>query len=137
VLWLDGTHHRFVEEVGAMNVMFVYEDKVITPKLSGSILPGVTRDSILKLGQVLGLAISEEQIACDTILADARSGKLREMFGCGTAAAVTPVDALIADGETVPISGRQIGETTMRIKNRLLDIQHGAVEDPFKWRLEV
>lgn len=137
VLWLDGIEHRFVEEVGAMNVMFVYGDRIVTPRLTGSILPGVTRDSILTLGRSLGLAMSEEKIDIADILNDARSGRLLEMFGCGTAAAVTPVDALISDGESIPISGRKIGETTMKIKNALLDIQHGAAEDPFHWRLEV
>lgn len=137
VLWLDAVHHRNVEEVGAMNVMFVYGSRIVTPELTGSILPGVTRNSIIRLASHLGYQISEEKISIDDVLSDARSGKLTEVFGCGTAAVVSPVNALITDKETFQIADGKPGAVSLKLKNTLIDIQSGAIEDPFGWRYEI
>jgi branched-chain amino acid aminotransferase len=134
VLWLDAFEHKYAEEVGAMNIMFVYEDAIITPALTGSILPGITRASIIELARSLGYTLREERVDVDQVVRDAKSGRLKEVFGCGTAAVISPVDAFI-DGETiVPINNRQIGEVSTRLKNALTDIQFGRAADPFGWR---
>ena len=98
VLWLDGVHRRYVEEVGAMNMFFAYEDVVVTAPLTGSILNGVTRDSVLKLAGSMGFKVEERQIDINELMADIRSGKLKEAFGSGTAAVITPVGALCLQG---------------------------------------
>jgi branched-chain amino acid aminotransferase len=134
VLWLDAIHHKYVEEVGAMNIMFVYENYIVTPPLSGTILPGVTRSSIIELARSLGYTVKEERVDIDQVLADAKSGKLREVFGCGTAAVISPVDALLDGNETVAINNREIGKVSTHLKNSLMDIQFGRAADPFGWR---
>ena len=98
VLWLDGVERKYVEEVGSMNMMFAYGNKIVTPALNGSILPGITRDSILTLARQLGYEVSEERLAIADIFADAKSGKLTEAFGTGTAAVISPVGELCMDG---------------------------------------
>ena len=94
VLWLDGVHRRYIEEVGAMNMFFAYDDVVVTAPLTGSILNGVTRDSVLTLAGSLGFKVAERQIDIDDLMADIRAGKIKEAFGSGTAAVITPVGAL-------------------------------------------
>jgi branched-chain amino acid aminotransferase len=134
VLWLDAVSRRYVEEVGAMNIMFVYDNCIITPPLTGTILPGVTRSSIIELARSLGYTVKEERIDINEILADAESGKLREVFGCGTAAVVSPVDAFVDGDRIVPINNRQVGKVSTHLKNSLMDIQFGRANDPFGWR---
>ena len=137
VLWLDAFEHKYVEEVGAMNVMFAYGNKIITPALSGSILPGITRNSLLTLAASLGFEIVETRVNMDTVLADAQSGLLTEAFGCGTAAVISPIDALIDDNGTVEINKRVVGPVAMQLKKALLDIQTGHAPDPFGWRVKI
>lgn len=137
VLWLDALERRFVEEVGAMNIMFVYEDKIITPALTGSILPGVTRNSLVTLARSLGLTVEELKVDVNQVLSDAKSGKLREAFGCGTAAVITPIDAFCDDGGVIPVNNKQIGSVTLQLKKALLDIQTGLAQDPFGWRTNI
>jgi branched-chain amino acid aminotransferase len=134
VLWLDAIEHKYVEEVGAMNIMFVYENHIITPPLAGTILPGVTRSSIIELARSLGYTVQEERIAIDEALADAQNGKLREVFGCGTAAVVSPVDAFMDGDKTITINNREVGKVSTHLKNALMDIQFGRAKDPFGWR---
>jgi branched-chain amino acid aminotransferase len=134
VLWLDATNRQYVEEVGAMNIMFVYENAIVTPPLMGTILPGVTRSSIIELARSLGYTVKEERIDINQVLADAESGKLREVFGCGTAAVVSPVDAFIDGERVVAINNRQVGKVSTHLKNALMDIQFGRASDPFGWR---
>lgn len=134
VLWLDAIEHEYVEEVGAMNVMFVYGNEIITPALTGSILPGVTRNSILTLAAHLGYQVSEQRISIDKIIADARSGILTEVFGCGTAAVISPIHSFIFDTETVTINEGKIGAVTQTLKSALIGIQSGEATDPFGWR---
>ncbi len=137
VLWLDAINHRYVEEVGAMNIMFVYEDCIVTPPLSGTILPGVTRSSIIELARSLGYTVKEERIDINQAIADAQSGKLKEVFGCGTAAVISPVDAFMDADRTIAINNREIGKVSTHLKNALMDIQFGKAKDPFGWRKTV
>lgn len=133
VLWLDAIHGKYIEEVGAMNICFVYGDKIVTPKLSGSILPGITRDSILQLAPTLGYSVSEEQLDIETILADIKSGKITEAFGCGTAAVISPVGQLCWKGQDYFINDNQAGEVSRNLYDELTGIQYGTREDKFGW----
>ncbi|GAA6171059.1 branched-chain amino acid aminotransferase [Colwellia sp. KU-HH00111] len=134
VLWLDAVEGRFIEEVGAMNICFVYEGKtIVTPKLSGSILPGITRDSILKLAPTLGYEVSEAQLDIETILADIDSSKITEVFGCGTAAVVSPVGKLGFKGAEHIINNNETGPVSKHIYDELTGIQYGTREDKFGW----
>jgi branched-chain amino acid aminotransferase len=133
VLWLDAIHGKYIEEVGAMNICFVYGDRIVTPKLSGSILPGITRDSILKLAPTLGYSISEEQLDIEVILADIKSGKITEAFGCGTAAVISPVGKLCFKDVDYLINDNQAGEVSRNLYDELTGIQYGIREDKFGW----
>ena len=133
VLWLDGVHKRFVEEVGAMNMFFVYADRVVTASLAGSILNGITRDCVLKLADSLGFKVEERPIDIDELMADIRSGKVKEAFGSGTAAVITPVDGLCYKDENVVVGGGGVGELTRKLYDTLTGIQNGRLEDRFGW----
>jgi branched-chain amino acid aminotransferase len=133
VLWLDGVHRRYVEEVGAMNMFFAYADRVVTAPLTGSILNGVTRDSVLKLAATLGFTVEERQIDIHELMADIASGKVREAFGSGTAAVITPVGALCFKGEEVPVADGGVGTLTRKLYDTLTGIQYGRVPDTFGW----
>jgi branched-chain amino acid aminotransferase len=134
VVFLDAAEHKWVEELGGMNVFFVFDDgTLITPPLSGTILPGITRDSLLQLAREEGLNIREERYGLDQWRADAASGKLVESFACGTAAVVTPIGRVDGeDGEFVVGSGGP-GQTTSRLRERLVAIQRGTAEDTHGW----
>jgi branched-chain amino acid aminotransferase len=139
VLWLDAAEHLYVEEVGAMNIMFAYGKHIVTPKLTGSILPGITRDSILKIAPQLGLTIEERRISLSQVLADLQSGAITECFGCGTAAVVSRVNSFI-DGETIhaaPAAPSLNDSVAATLKSALMGIQNGADPDPFGWRIRV
>ena len=134
VLFLDAAEHKWVEELGGMNLFFVFSDgSLVTPALTGTILPGITRDSLLALAREEGLTVREERYSLDAWRADAASGKLVETFACGTAAVVTPVGK-VADrnGEFVIGSGGP-GQLTQRLKARLVAIQRGEAPDPHGW----
>lgn len=137
ILWLDGLRHEYVEEVGAMNIMFAFGNEVVTPRLTGSILPGVTRSSILELGSELGLSFREDLVSISSVLDGIRSGQLTECFGCGTAAVVSPVSALLDGDEKFELP--QLGESSVaqRIRRHLVGIQYGRVPEQRGWRLEV
>lgn len=138
VLWLDAVHGRYVEEVGAMNIAFVYDDKrIVTPALTGSILPGVTRDSVLTLAPTLGYAISEERIDVYEMLADLESGKITEVFGCGTAAVIAPVGKFGFKDKEYIINNHEPGPVTTRLYQALTDIQYGRADDPFYWTMKI
>jgi branched-chain amino acid aminotransferase len=134
VVFLDAAEHRWVEELGGMNVFFVFEDGSLqTPPLSGTILPGITRDSLITLARAEGLTVREEPYAFDQWRKDAESGRLKEAFACGTAAVVTPIGRVKSpEGEFAMGSGGP-GQTTMRIKQKLVDIQRGVAPDPHGW----
>ncbi len=134
VLWLDAIEGRYIEEVGAMNICFVYEgQRIVTPALSGSILPGVTRDSILKLAPALGYEVAEERLDINTVLADISSGKISEVFGCGTAAVISPVGMLGLKGKEYEVNQNRPGPVSRRIYDELTGIQYGTHEDRFGW----
>ena len=138
VLWLDAIEGRYVEEVGAMNICFVYEGKhIVTPALSGSILPGVTRDSLLKLAPELGYTTAEERLDIYEVLADIESGKITEVFGCGTAAVISPVGILCLKGTEHVINKNRPGPVSKHLYDELTGIQYGTREDPFGWALPV
>jgi branched-chain amino acid aminotransferase len=137
VLWLDARERKYVDEVGTMNIMFRIGDEVVTPPLTGTILPGVTRDSALTLLREWGLRVSERQIAIDEVLAAARSGKLLEAWGTGTAAVISPVGELAYKGERLVIHGGKIGELTRRLYDAIVDIQYARVPDTHGWTVPV
>lgn len=134
VLWLDAIEGRYVEEVGAMNICFVYEgQRIVTPSLSGSILAGVTRDSVLQLAPTLGYEASEARLDIHDVLADIKSGRITEVFGCGTAAIISPVGKLCLKGEEYRINDNQTGPVARHLYDALTGIQYGDREDPFGW----
>lgn len=137
VLWLDAFEHKYIEEAGAMNVMFVYDHKIITPSLSGSILQGITRSSILEIAKDLGYEVEERKIEIAKIISDAKSGKLTEMFACGTAAVISAIDSMFDGEEKILINNGKIGEITLSLKKQLVDIQSGIKPDPYGWRLPI
>ena len=133
VLWLDGVEQKYVEEVGAMNMLFAYGDRIVTPALNGSILPGITRDSILTLARQLGYTAEEKRIATADIFDDIRSGKLTEAFGSGTAAVVSPVGALCWKDERLVIGDGGIGPISQKLYDTLTGIQYGRLPDENHW----
>ncbi|WP_276880627.1 branched-chain amino acid aminotransferase [Anaerococcus tetradius] len=137
VLWLDGVHRRYVEEVGSMNAMFVIDGKVITAPIEGTVLPGVTRDSILKLLEEYGYEVVEKHLSIDELIEAARSKKLTEAFGTGTAAVISPIGELYYKGEKVQVNDFKTGNLTHRLYKDLTDIQWAKVEDKYAWRREV
>jgi branched-chain amino acid aminotransferase len=137
VLWLDGIAHRYIEEVGSMNIFFVIDDELVTPPLDGSILDGVTRDSVITLAQSWGIRVAERRIGIDDILAAHGAGKLTEVFGTGTAAVISPVCELFYKGHAIVINDRKVGPWTQRIYEALTAIQWGLTPDPFGWMVSV
>ena len=134
VLWLDALERRYVEEAGAMNIAFVYEGRhIATPALTGSILPGITRDSVLKLAPNLGYTVSEERIDVNTALEDMRAGRITEAFAMGTAAVIAPVGKFGHDDGEVVVNNLEPGPVARRLFKALTDIQHGRVPDPYGW----
>lgn len=133
VLWLDGVNKRFIEEVGAMNMFFSYADKVVTAPLTGSILNGITRDSVLTLAGTLGFAVEERAVDVNELMADIRSGKIKEAFGSGTAAVITPVGSLCYKGECLSVGNGGVGSLTQKLYDTLTGIQYGTLEDRFGW----
>jgi branched-chain amino acid aminotransferase len=137
VLWLDGNEHRYVEEVGAMNIFFKIGGKVVTPPLGGSILPGVVRDSVLTLLSDWGLPVEERRIAIDEVVAAFRSGELEEIFGAGTAAVICPVASIGFKGEIFQVASTPPGELTLRLYDELTGIQYGKLADRHGWNVAV
>jgi len=134
VLWLDAIHGRYVEEVGAMNICFVYEgNQIVTPPLTGSILPGITRDSVITLGRDLGYKVSEALVDVNEMLSDIQSGKITEVFGCGTAAVIAPVGKFGYRDEEYVINDYQVGPVAEQLYQELTGIQYGRIEDRFGW----
>ncbi|MFF5894502.1 branched-chain amino acid aminotransferase [Streptomyces argenteolus] len=138
VAYLDAVEHKWVEELGGMNLYFVYEQedggkRIVTPSLTGSLLAGVTRDSLLTVARDLGYASEEGRVSIDQWRADTENGTLTEVFACGTAAVITPVGTVkCADGEWTQGDGTP-GEVTLKLRERLLDIQRGIAEDTHGW----
>jgi branched-chain amino acid aminotransferase len=137
VLWLDGVHRKYIDEVGTMNIMVKIAGEVITPPLGGTILPGVTRDSALTLLRDWGAKVSERQISIDEVVAAHKAGTLEEVFGTGTAAVISPVGELAYKGHRMVVSGGKIGPTTQKLYDAIVGIQYGTAPDPHGWTLEV
>jgi len=134
VVFLDAAEHRWVEELGGMNVFFVFDDGVmITPPLSGTILPGITRDSILTLARAGGMPVEERRYSIDEWRADAASGRLREVFACGTAAVISAIGEVRSSSGKFEINGGIMGESTQALRAQLVAIQRGASEAPDGW----
>lgn len=137
ILWLDAIEHSYVEEAGAMNVMFVYGQKIVTPLLTGSILQGVTRDSILQIARDLGYEVQEERIKINDVIRDIKSKTLTEAFACGTAAVVSPIGCLLDDQEKIQIGDGLPGKISLQLKDKLLSIQSGQSENSYNWLFKI
>lgn len=137
VLWLDGVERKYVEEVGTMNVFFVIGDEVITPALQGSILPGVTRMSAIEILKSWGLNVSERPIEIQEIYDAYQNGQLKEAFGTGTAAVISPIGQLKWDDHVMEINNGKIGDISQRLYDTLTGIQWGDIEDTMHWTVEV
>ena len=137
VLWLDAAQRECVDEVGTMNIFFIIDDEMITAPLSGSVLRGITRDSVIRLAKDWGLKMSERKISIHEIIDAATSGRLREAFGAGTAAVISPVGQITYKGEDHIVAGGKMGEISLRLYNELIAIQYGYKEDPHGWRVKI
>jgi len=137
VLWLDAIERKYIEEVGTMNIFFLINDELITPPLSGSILPGITRDSVLRLTKDWGLKVSEKRITIDEVLAANKNGSLQEIFGTGTAAVISPVGELNYKGQICTINNGKTGDLAQKLFDELQAIQNGYKKDPYNWVVEV
>ncbi len=134
VLYLDAVEHKYVEEVGAMNIAFVMNNKhIITPQLSGSILPGITRKSVIQMAPDLGYTISEERIDINDIIKGLESGEVTEAFGMGTAAVIAPVDKFGWKGQNMTVGSGGVGPVATKLYDTLTGIQYGRLEDPYGW----
>ncbi len=133
VLWLDGVERKYIEEVGAMNVMFKIDGKIVTPKLTGSILPGITRKSCIEVLKSEGYTVEERLLSVDELFSALESGKLEEAWGCGTAAVVSPIGELMLNDKKYTINNGEIGKVTHHLYDILTGIQWGRLEDTFGW----
>ncbi|MFI7236916.1 branched-chain amino acid aminotransferase [Streptomyces cyaneofuscatus] len=137
VMWLDSEERRWVEEMGGMNLFLVRGEgpdaEVVTPELTGTLLPGVTRDSLLALATLMGYRTRQERISIDRLRADCESGVVTEMFACGTAAVVTPIGRLRDEKSAWTVGDGQAGPTTMALRDRLVNVQHGRSPGPDGW----
>ena len=137
VLWLDGIHRTHLDEVGTMNIMVKIGDEIVTPPLTGTILPGVTRDSALTLLREWGLPVSERPVSIDEVWEASKRGTLREVWGTGTAAVISPVGELSYRGERIVINGGRIGELTQKLYDAIVAIQYAEAPDTHRWLVTV
>jgi branched-chain amino acid aminotransferase len=137
VLWLDGLERKYVEEVGAMNVFFNIDGELITPDLGDSVLPGITRDSVLQLLKSWNIPTAERRLSVEEIFQAHADGRLVEAFGCGTAAVISPIGKLGWGERDIVINEGRIGEISQRLYDTMTGIQTGRLEDPFGWTVEV
>ncbi len=133
VLWLDGVEQKYIEEVGSMNIFFVIDNEIITPMLNGSILPGITRNSVIALGKHWGMKVSERKISIDEVMEAHESGKLQEIFGSGTAAVISPVGEMKYGDRVITVGDGKVGPIANKLFNAIQDIQYGKAEDPMGW----
>lgn len=133
VLWLDGVERKYIEEVGAMNVMFLINNEVVTPMLTGSILPGITRKSCIEVLKNAGYTVSERLLSVDELERAMDDGSLKEAWGCGTAAVVSPIGELSYKGKKCIVNGGKIGQVTQMLYDTLTGIQWGKMPDPYGW----
>ena len=137
VLWLDGVHRKYIEEVGSMNVMFKVAGQILTPDLNGSVLDGITRRSCIQLLKDWGYEVEERRITAEELFEAAEKGTLEEAWGTGTAAVVSPIGELAMGDKKVTVSGGKIGEITQKLYDELTGIQWGRVADPHDWIMKL
>ena len=137
VLWLDGVEQKYLEEVGSMNIFFVIDDEIITPELNGSILPGITRKSVIELAKHWNEKVSERKVSIDELFEAHAAGRLREVFGSGTAAVISPVGQIKYGDQVITINDNQTGPVAQKYYNAITDIQYGKAEDPLGWVVPV
>jgi branched-chain amino acid aminotransferase len=137
VLWLDACERKYVEEVGTSNIFFFIDDKLITPPLSGSILGGITRNSVIKLAQSWDIEAEERPVAIDEVIEASKNGSLQESFATGTAAVISPVGELMYGDRSYPINNGETGPLSIRLYEELQAIQYGHREDQYGWRVKV
>ncbi|HYA03464.1 MAG TPA: branched-chain amino acid aminotransferase [Syntrophobacteria bacterium] len=137
VLWLDAIERRYAEEVGTSNVFFFIDGELVTPPLGGTILPGVTRDSVIHLARRWGMKVSERPIAIDEVIEACRKGSLKEMFASGTAAVISPVGEVCYQGKDYKVADGKTGDLARKLYDEVTGIQYGRKEDPFGWRVRI
>ena len=137
VLWLDGVEQKYLEEVGAMNIFFVIDDEIITPELNGSILPGITRKSVIALAKHWNEKVTERKLSIDEVIDAHAAGRLKEVFGAGTAAVISPVGQIKYGDQVITINDNQTGPVAQKYYNAITDIQYGKAEDPLGWVVPV
>lgn len=137
VLWLDGTERTYVEEVGTMNIFFRLGDELVTPPLEGTILPGITRDCVIRLASHWGIKVADRRISIPEVIAAHARGHLLEVFGSGTAAVISPVSELVFQEKSLIIAQGRVGDWTQRLFDTLTGIQYGKMEDRFDWTVPV
>ena len=137
VLWLDAIEHSFIEEIGTSNAFFMIDDEVITSPLIGTILPGVTRASVIELLNTWGIKIAQRRLRIGDVMQAAENGSLKEVFASGTAAVISPVGRLIFKDKTLTVGNGEVGELALRLYNTLYGIQTGAIADEMGWIVEV
>jgi branched-chain amino acid aminotransferase len=137
VLWLDAAEHKYVEEVGTSNIFFQIDQELITPPLAGTILPGVTRDSVLFLAREWGLPVNERLITIDEVIKAAENGRLKEMFATGTAAVISPVGEIGYQERVIPVADGKTGPLAQRLYDEITGIQYGLKEDPYGWIVKI
>ena len=137
VLWLDGVERKYIEEVGAMNIFFKINGKVVTPAINGSILPGVTRDSVINLVKSWGVPVEERKLSIDEVIEAYNNGKLNEVFGTGTAAVISPVGELFDNGNKMIINNNEIGPISQKLYDTITGIQWGKISDNMGWTVPV
>ncbi|MEX0769896.1 MAG: branched-chain amino acid aminotransferase [Balneolaceae bacterium] len=133
VLWLDAIENRYIEEVGTMNIFFLIDEKLVTPRLTGSVLNGITRRSVIALAERQGVPVEERRITIDEVFEASGSGKLEEVFGSGTAAVISPVGLIHHNGRSIDINKNKIGPFAKKMFDTITGIQYGEIEDPFGW----
>jgi len=133
VLWLDGVEQKYLEEVGSMNIFFVIDDEIITPELNGSILPGITRKSVIELAQHWNEKVSQRKISIDELMQAQAAGSLKEVFGAGTAAVISPVGQIKYNDQVITINDNQTGPVAKKYYQAITDMQYGKSEDPMGW----
>ncbi len=137
VLWLDAIEQRYVEEVGAMNIFFLIDDVLVTPELSGSILPGITRDSVIRLAKSWGMKVEERKISIDEVFEAHDRGGLTEIFGSGTAAVISPVGQMKYEDQVMTIGEGKVGPVAQKFFDAIMDIQYGQIDDNMGWIVAV
>jgi branched-chain amino acid aminotransferase len=133
ILWLDANEQKYVEEVGTMNIFFKFKDRLVTPPAIGTILPGITRDSVKQLAGLWGVPVEERPVSIDEVFEAYDSGVLQEIFGSGTAAVISPVGKIVHEDRTLTLDEEQAGPFTQRLYDEITGIQYGEREDVFGW----